>query len=617
MSTTTSSVSTSSAPITFSGLASGLDTNSIVTKLMAVNQQPITNLQNKETAQTNTLKAYGEVNTLLTTLQSSVAAMDLTSEVRTTTANVSSGSPFTATSANAFTGSYNITVSQLAQVQKNISSGFSSETDGVLGTGSISIGGQTITVSSANDSLQGLMSAINADSGSTGVTASIINDGSTTNPYHIILTGQDASKTFTVSSSLQDSSGNAISFSTNRVQTAQQADLTIDGVAVVSNSNTVTGAIAGVTLNLNAVSSVSQQTQVQQDTSPGFSSYTDSILGTGTVTVGSQTINVTSSNNSLEGLMSSINAVSGTTGITASISNDGGSSSAPYHIVLTSQSSSTPFTVSSSLQDSSNNNVTFMSSTSSSGTEPQYATSQLSITPDTTALEKNINTFVTNYNAVINWVNAGYTQISNTPGSPASDPSTAASPTDTQLSQILIGDPTLNGIVNQLQTILSGSVSSSNATGTLNNLSAIGISTNQDGTLSVNTSTLENVLSTNFSGVTTLLAGDGTTSSTGVMGQFNTYLLSKTDPTLGMYAEKKTAEESTMSDLDNQIATKQAALTEQEATMKARFTAMELMISNLNSQSGYIASLDSLAGISSASSGSSSTSSSSSSSSSS
>ena len=113
-SSTTASTTSGLAPVTFSGLASGLDTSSIVAKLMAVDQEPITALQNQETASTNTLKGYSALNTLLNTLQTSVSAMDLTSEVNTTDASTSSGAPFTATSANASVGSYNIAVSQLA-----------------------------------------------------------------------------------------------------------------------------------------------------------------------------------------------------------------------------------------------------------------------------------------------------------------------------------------------------------------------------------------------------------------------------------------------------------------------------------------------------------------------
>jgi flagellar hook-associated protein 2 len=481
-----STSSITSAPITFSGLASGVDTDSIVQKLIAADQTPITNLQNAETDAKNKLAAYSQINDLLNTLQDSVDAMNLQSEVRTTTASVASGSPFSATSSNAYTGSYNISVSQLAQVQKDVSDGFSSSSDAVLGTGTVTVNGQVITVDSSNDSLQGLMSAINDVSETTGVTASIINDGSGTDAYHMVLTGQDASTSFTVSSSLVDSGSNPISFTTTTVQTAQQAKLTVDGLDVVSNSNTVTGVITGVTLNLNAVSAVSD-----------------------------------------------------------------------------------------------------------SGPPVQYATSQLSIVSDTATLEKNINTFVTSYNAIMSWINKGYTEAVSGSTSTTSGSSTTSTSstngtdlTDAQLSEMLVGDSTVNGIKRTLQTILSGSVSTSKASGTLNNLSQVGISTNQDGTLSVNTATLESALQDNFSGVTNLLAGDGT--STGLMEQFNSYLLDQTSITKGMYAQKQTATQDKLDNLDNQISQKTAALNQEEATLKARFTAMETLVSSLNSQSSFL-----------------------------
>jgi flagellar hook-associated protein 2 len=324
------------------------------------------------------------------------------------------------------------------------------------------------------------MDSINAISSSTGVTASIINDGSSTTPYHLILTGQDASSNFTVSSNLVDASSNPISFTTTTVQSAQQANLKIDGVDVVSNSNTITSAIPGVTLNLNSVS-----------------------------------------------------AMSGT----------------------------------------------------------DYVTSQLNITADTSTLETNITTFVTNYNAIINWINAGYTQASEAAATSSSsttstDPSTASDPTDAQLSQILIGDSTINDIKGKLQYILSGFVNTSSESGTLNNLSQIGITTNLDGTLSTDTAKLEDTLQKNFTGVTNLLAGDGST--TGVMEQFNTYLLDQISIMIGMYAQKKSVTQTTIANLEDQITNKTEALNKEEATLKAKFTAMETLISSLNSQSSFL-----------------------------
>lgn len=479
-----STSATSSAPITFSGLASGVDTASIVQKLIAADQVPITKLQNAETEANNKLLGYSKLNDLLTTLQDAVGAMNLQSEVRTTTANVSSNSPFTATSNNAYTGSYNISVSQLAQVQKDISDGFSSDSSSTLGTGTVTINGHAITVDSSNNSLQNLVESINKVSGSTGVNASIINDGSSTIPYHLVLTGQDASTNFTVSSDLLDGSGNPVPLTTTTVQTAQQAKLSVDGIDVVSNSNTVSGVISGVTLNLNAVSAITN-----------------------------------------------------------------------------------------------------------TGPPVQYATSQLSIAADTSTLETNINTFVTSYNAIMSWINDGYTQASSASNSASSsststDPTTATAPTDAQLSQLLIGDSTVNGIKGRIQSILSGSIKASGTSGTLNNLSQIGITTNLNGTLSVDTTTLESALSDNFSGVTNLLAGDGT--SAGVMQKFNSYLLDQTSLTQGMYAQKKAITQDKLDSMDSQIAQKTSALNKEEATLKARFSAMETLVSSLNSQSSFL-----------------------------
>ncbi len=468
------------ADITFSGLASGVNTDDIVTKLMAVERQPLDNLNAQKDSETNRLKAFGGLNTLLSGLKDSVAAMNLTSQVRTTKATVSSETALTATSDGASPGSYSIVVKKLAQVQKNISDGYASNTDSVFGTGTITLGGQAISVDSSNNSLQGLSSAINAVSDTTGVSASIINDGSATNPYRLILTGKDASTNFTVSSSL---TGGTASFNTSSGQLAQQAEMTIDGHTVVSNSNTVTGVISGVTLNLNAISPVPDPTN-----------------------------------------------------------------------------------------------------------PTQYTPTKLDISADTSSLKDKVTTFVSSYNKIMNWIVAGYAKdipaiasTSTTTSTSTSTTATPTDPTDAQLSQILRGDATVNTIKSGLQNILTNAV---NTSGSLHVLSQIGIKTNEDGTLNLNSSTLDTALSTNFDGMTKLLAGENTTD--GVMKKFNAYLVNVTSVTDGMYAEKRTRYESKVNSLDNQITQKTALLDKTQATMKARFTAMELLVSNLNSQSSFL-----------------------------
>lgn len=463
------------AEISFSGLASGIATDDIIEKLMALERRPVDRLENEKTYETNRLKAFGQLNTRLTALRDAVGAMNLTSEVRTTKVSLTSTEAFTATSESAQTGSYSIAVSQLAQVQKTISNGYASNTASLFGTGSITVNGRQIAVDSTNNSLSGLMAAINAESETTGVSATIINDGTGgATAYRLVFTGKDASTAFSVSSNLVDGSSIAIPFNTTTPQVAQQAKLKVDGIDVVSNSNTITGVISGLTLNLNAVSPVA-----------------------------------------------------------------------------------------------------------SAGPPPVYTTTRMDITADTAALKEKISAFVSSYNGIMEWIAEGYEEDA---GVAAETDSTETEEAEEEsLSYYLRGDVTVNSIKRSLQSILTDVVDTS---GSLQILGQIGIGTNRDGTLNLNSSTLDAALADNFEGVTKLLAGEDTVQ--GVMQKFNTRLLEITSLASGMYADQRDRYESRIERLDTQIEQKTTMLEKREAMLLARFNAMELLVSNLNSQSSYI-----------------------------
>lgn len=243
--------------ITFSGLATGLDTNSIVSDLMAVERAPIDRITAKKDSETQKLAAYAQFNTKLTNLKSIIGDMSLTSQVRSTSVSLSSEDAFTAKTTSGAIGSYNVTVAQLSQLQKTVTDGFSSKTSAVLGTGSISVNGTEISVTEDNNSLAGLVAAINEKSDITGVQATIINDGSKDKPYHIIFTGKDSSTSFDVTTSLVGGEAEGEDVAIDPLQKAQQAVVFIDGIKVVSDTNVISDAISGVTLNLNSVSKTS------------------------------------------------------------------------------------------------------------------------------------------------------------------------------------------------------------------------------------------------------------------------------------------------------------------------------------------------------------------------
>jgi len=126
--------------------------------------------------------------------------------------------------------------------------------------------------------------------------------------------------------------------------------------------------------------------------------------------------------------------------------------------------------------------VTFQLLGSSAGTEVQ-----VEITNDNMDIATAVNSFVTAYNAVIKDIN---TQEGN-------DSSGNAEP--------LYGNPTLAMIQSQL----TGSLFGGAASGSISNITQLGIGMNNDGTLTLNADTLNSVLNSNFSDVTGFLQNSG------------------------------------------------------------------------------------------------------------
>lgn len=119
------------------------------------------------------------------------------------------------------------------------------------------------------------------------------------------------------------------------------------------------------------------------------------------------------------------------------------------------------------------------------------ATVNISIEPDTSQIETAVETFVTNYNTFRDAVIAQ--QATGSDGTAAS-------------SAVLFGDGTMRDIMDALQNALNSTV------GGLT-MADLGLSFNEKNELELDTSTLSEILSSNLSGVTTLLSAQTKTSS--------------------------------------------------------------------------------------------------------
>ncbi|MEN3111411.1 flagellar filament capping protein FliD [Uliginosibacterium paludis] len=254
------------ASITSAGLGSGLDIEGLVTKLMTAEQAPITQIKTRESKETTKLSSWGQIKSALSSLQNAAQAMDTRSEFTTFKASIGTSTVATVSAGtSAVAGSYSLEVSKLAEVQKIKSAGYASASSTVVDvsggskTLSLAVGGTTtnITVDSTNNTLEGLRDAINKSGAS--VTATLVNDGDASAPYRLVITGKETgtSNAFSLTglSELNYNASTGTGTGLTKVQAAQNAEFTVDGISISKASNTVTDAIQGVTLNLTATNS--------------------------------------------------------------------------------------------------------------------------------------------------------------------------------------------------------------------------------------------------------------------------------------------------------------------------------------------------------------------------
>ncbi|UUE08520.1 flagellar filament capping protein FliD [Dickeya zeae] len=255
---------------------SSLDLSSLLTKLQTVEEQRLTPYQNKSDSLSAQSKAYSAVEASMKSLQSATTTLQNMKSI-TSTAVTSTNTAFSAsTDSTAVAGTYSIFVNNLAQAQSQISGAFSSASTALVSGGTSSTSSTitisqssqstplTITLTDNKTSLNDIRDAINNAGGS--VSASIINNGTSN---YLMLTAKDtgtkSAMTISVSGNLSSSLG---SF-TEQVA-AKDASFTLNGMSVTSQSNTVSTAITGVTLNLKAASatgSAAENLSISSDTS--------------------------------------------------------------------------------------------------------------------------------------------------------------------------------------------------------------------------------------------------------------------------------------------------------------------------------------------------------------
>ena len=241
--------------ISSTGIGSGLDIDSLVSKLVAAERSAgQTRIDTKKGKLTEQFSAMAQLMGGMSAFQASLNSQVSSNSFKSRNVTLSDDAAFTAkATSSAATGSYDVQVKQLAKAAQIGSDAFGSASAAVgTGTLTIAVGNSSfsIEVGEGANSLANIRDAINKSAKNTGVQASLLTDVEGT---HLVLTSMKtgADRALTVTASGGD--GGLEKFENMEVRSeAQDAIVFVSGYEIHSGSNTVSNAIEGVTLTLKA-----------------------------------------------------------------------------------------------------------------------------------------------------------------------------------------------------------------------------------------------------------------------------------------------------------------------------------------------------------------------------
>jgi flagellar hook-associated protein 2 len=281
------------ATISSIGIGSGLDIESVITQLVAVERAPVTKLQTEATSLQTKLSTYGKLQSGMAALRDAASALTRPSTWNATVgASSDTTSVSVTTGASTLPGSYSIEVQRLASVQSN-ATGVYASADALVGEGTLHIelgtwgAGQTsftpkagatavdITVGPPAESLAQLRDKINASN--SGVVASVLTDAS---GARLVLRSAATGEANGFRVGVSDNDGNnvdgiglsALAFDPSagiltmaQALAAANAAASLNGLPIASESNTLSNVLDGMTLTLGKVTTAPVLVEAKSD----------------------------------------------------------------------------------------------------------------------------------------------------------------------------------------------------------------------------------------------------------------------------------------------------------------------------------------------------------------
>jgi flagellar hook-associated protein 2 len=273
---TTSTSATSTSPTTnlITALGVGtLDTKKLVSDLVEASRAPRQAQIDAEKKKSEVaISNVGLLKSAMETLR--LAANDLASVSKLNQLQITNSAPTTVSATAGGTGvavpgSHTLTVSKLAQTTRLASASYATAATAMSAAAfTVTLTpttGSAVTVAmNAGATVSDVAAAINAKGGE--ITARVVNTGSQAGGSKLVLEGASgAGKSFSVQAATADST--VVDGFGTTLQTACDAEFTLDGMSMMRSTNVVTDALAGVTLKLAGESAIAVSLGVSFDTS--------------------------------------------------------------------------------------------------------------------------------------------------------------------------------------------------------------------------------------------------------------------------------------------------------------------------------------------------------------
>ncbi len=245
--------------LTFGGIGSGIDTESIISGLLQAGQQPIQKLQQRAALARSAVSTLSSVGTALSSLQTALDGLNSPQDITTNTAKSSGTQVAVSLSGNPSAGTYKLTDIVTAKAQKSYSSTVAVESaatalgdsyDGKTLTFKVGTGTEKTLTLTRDSTLNSIATWMNSQG--LRASASVVHEG--TNQYRLQVQGLDtgAANALTFSGTAADASFLDLAAASNggKLVAATDASFKMDGLTITRPTNQITNVISGVSVAL-------------------------------------------------------------------------------------------------------------------------------------------------------------------------------------------------------------------------------------------------------------------------------------------------------------------------------------------------------------------------------